>query len=42
MNQEELMERIRKEYPEFLPDAEEMSKSGEDLTELLSALDSFY
>ena len=42
MSREEAMERIRKEYPEFIPAAQEWIKAGKDLTELLSTLDSFY
>jgi hypothetical protein len=42
MSQEELLQKIDQEYPEFLPDAQEWIKAGKDFEELLSTLESFY
>ena len=42
MTEQEAMERIKKEYPEFTKDAELMNEAGQSVTELLSVLDSFY
>lgn len=39
--QEEALKRIVTEYPEFTTDAMQMIKDGQDLTELLSVLDSY-
>jgi hypothetical protein len=40
--EEEMLEEIKKEYPEYTQDAKEMMKAGEDLKQLLSVLNSFY
>lgn len=42
MTQEEALQRIVTEYPEFIKQAIQDIKDGQDLTELLSTLDSFY
>ncbi len=42
MSQEQALQRIVTEYPEFIKTAIQMIKDGEDLAEFLSVLDSFY
>ena len=42
MTEQEALEKIKQEYPEFTKDAELMMQGGEKVTELLSVLDSFY
>ncbi len=42
MTNEEALERIREEFPEFAQGAEKLFQAGDDLTELLEILESFY
>ena len=42
MTQQEAMEVIKAEYPEFTKDAEQWVQDGQDLVEFLSWLESFY
>ena len=42
MTQEEALQRVLKEYPEFAADALQILKDNGDLVEFLSMLDSFY
>lgn len=42
VSQEQALQRIVTEYPEFIKAAMQYIKDGEDLTEFLSVLDSFY
>lgn len=42
MTEQEALEKIKEEYPEFTKDAELMLNAGQKVTELLSTLESFY
>ena len=42
MTQEEILEKIQKEYPAFAKGAKKLYEAGDDLTELLQVLESFY
>jgi hypothetical protein len=42
MTEQEALERIKQEYPEFAKQAEQDIKDGVSVKELLSVLDSFY
>ena len=42
MSQQEALEVIKAEYPEFTKNAEQWIKDGRDLVEFLSWLESFY
>ena len=42
MTQEQALQRIVTEYPEFIADAIQIIKDGRNLVDFLSTLDSFY
>lgn len=42
MTEQEALEIIKAEYPEFTKDAEQMIKDGTSVAQMLSTLESFY
>lgn len=42
MTEQEALETIKAEYPEFTKDAEQTIRDGESVSSLLSTLESFY